>query len=51
MNEEQLNRLRLLESELLHLHREATKVAERCYELHELACDMLNAELARPLSS
>ena len=50
MNEDQLTRLRLLESELLHLHREATKVATHAFELHELACDMLNAELARPLS-
>ena len=51
MNEDQLNRLRLLESELLHLHRAATAVATKAYELHELACDMLNAELAKPLSS
>lgn len=50
MTEEQLTRLRLLESELLHLHREATRMAMRAFELHELAMEMLNTKLARPLS-
>jgi hypothetical protein len=50
VNEEQLTRLRLLESELLHLHRFATMVATKAYELHELSIEMLNAELARPLT-
>lgn len=50
MSEEQLTRLRLLESELLHLHRFAVMLATKAFELHEEACNMLNAELARPLS-
>ena len=50
MDTTNLDRLRLLESELLHLHREATAVAVRAFELHELAMEMLNHELARPLT-
>lgn len=45
MTDEQLTRLRLLESELLHLHRQATATAVRAFELHELACDLLREEL------
>lgn len=51
MTETQLNQLRLLENELLVLQRQATALAVRAYELHELTCEMLNAELARPLSA
>ena len=50
MDDKALTRLRLLESELLHLQRAATAVAVRAHELHEMTCEMLNAELARPLS-
>jgi hypothetical protein len=51
MTDSQLDRLRLMESDLLHLQREATALAVRAYELHELACEMLNSELGRPLSA
>ena len=50
MNDRQLTRLRLVESELLHLQRELAALAARLYELHDTTCDMLNDELARPLS-
>lgn len=50
MNNAQLDRLRLVESELLHLQRVATALAVRAYELHEVTVEMLNAELARPLT-
>ena len=51
MDDANLTRLRLLESELLLLHRQQVSLATRTFELHELACEMLNHELARPLSS
>lgn len=50
MDDKTLTRLRLLESELLHLHRQQVALAARTYELHEMVCDTLNAELASPLT-
>jgi hypothetical protein len=46
MDDTQLTRLRLLESELLHLQRVQAAVAAKTFELHELVCEMLNRELA-----
>jgi len=50
MDDATLTRLRLLESELLHLHRTQVAMAAKTFELHELTCEMLNRELASPLT-
>lgn len=50
MDDRALTRLRLLESELLHLQRAQAALATKTFELHELVCEMLNSELARPLT-
>jgi hypothetical protein len=45
-----LNRLRLVESEMVHLQTEIRRAQHRLYELHSIVVDMLNAELASPLN-
>lgn len=51
MDDTNLTRLRLLESELLHLHRQLATLAVQVFELHDVTVDMLNHELARPLTT
>ena len=45
INETQLTKLRLIESELLHLQREQAQLAARTHELHRLVIELLDAEL------
>lgn len=50
MDDTNLTRLRLLESELVHLQRAATQLSVRIFEIHETVVEMLNHELASPLT-
>ena len=51
MDDKTLNRLRLLESELLHLRQAQEALTARTYEVHEMVCEILHSELASPLQS
>ena len=50
MNEQQLNRLRQIEEDLLHLQRAQTQLAVRTDAIHNEVCELLLAQLARPLT-
>lgn len=50
MTDNQLDKLRTIEEELLQLQRGQAELAARAFRLHEDVCDILLTELARPLA-